>query len=123
MSKSSSSSNQKGSVIDLTYTFAPDSVEAVVADFLNGDKTIRKHQILKCWIDYFFIEALFHKDIPLTKKMQKRAFLAIHSLEQRCQQVRQLYSTFDNNDVFSSEGNFEKVSAEIESANTMDFGI
>ncbi|MEY2833737.1 MAG: hypothetical protein RLZZ574_2996 [Cyanobacteriota bacterium] len=121
----SNSSNEKGSVVDLTYSFPADSTEALVVDFLNQDKTIRKHQILKSWIDYFLIEALFHKGRPLNSDMQRKAFLAIHSIEQRCQQLKQLYSTFDLSDIPISEDNFDEneVSTEIKSANSMDFGI
>lgn len=117
----SNSSNEKGSVVDLTYSFPADSTEALVVDFLNQDKTIRKHQILKSWTDYFLIEALFHKGRPLNSDMQRKAFLAIHSIEQRCQQLRQLYATFDKSDVSSPEENFDEVSTEIEPE--MDFGI
>jgi hypothetical protein len=57
--------------------------------------------------------------------MQRKAFLAIHSIEQRCQQLRQLYATFDLSDIPISEDNFDEneVSTEIKSANSMDFGI
>ncbi|MEN9518622.1 MAG: hypothetical protein RLZZ381_1210 [Cyanobacteriota bacterium] len=122
MSKSNTST-QKGSVIDLTYNFASNSTEAMVVDFLNQDKTIRKHRILQSWLDYYLIEALFHKGEPLSSDMRKKAFMAINSIEQRCQQLKQLYSTLDISEISLSDGNAEKVVAEMKTAPEMDFGI